>query len=418
MDEALELAVTALSTDDQHGGTAVRPTYIRHKPGQSTVIAVEVTSGPSVAHGYVVRYEDPARARVAFAKAGTRRMQDTPLGAGVRMLGGSAVLRLMPNDARLGRLRWYTDTRKIKRSLASLTDAGDLISGKASNVTVLRYKPERRLVAHVAATTVSGARHDWLLRYTARPGAQQLANIAKRIADAGVTTPSTVATLEDDRVSIDQFLAGVQLFDLLVGAEQTPLSPPVDLAERLAHLHSIQSPTTPTARHAHADLNKTCGGLQVLSNWSHSFAEPGLRLARALGRRVPDDVYCPTLIHGDLHLKNVMATADGYAFVDLERAQPGRPETDLGTLVAQSISAAVRPGRSSALADFCAATVDAYSGRHALDQQSLRWWTSVALAEQALLTARHLEPEWEQTVAQLLELAIDHADAPAARVGR
>ena len=126
VDEALELAVTALSTDDQHGGTAVRPTYIRHKPGQSTVIAVEVTSGPSVAHGYVMRYEDPARARVAFAKAGTRRMQDTPLGAGVRMLGGSAVLRLMPNDARLGRLRWYTDTRKIKRSLASLTDAGDL----------------------------------------------------------------------------------------------------------------------------------------------------------------------------------------------------------------------------------------------------------------------------------------------------
>ena len=398
-----ETAATARLNATGINATAT-PLYVRHKPGETTIIAYrfDLADGSST-HGYAHWCNDPARADQVLAKAQTLRPRPSLISNGLDRIDGHTVLYSFPNDARLRRLRWYCDTRKMRRSLASLVDPDDLISRTDTTTGVLRYKPERRVVNHVSLRTNAGAHRELLIRYTTKPHASELSQVARHLRANGISTPKPLAALEDGRVSVDEFIEGQQLQETIATGEANPEA----VANSVARFHSVGLPARVTARTRSKELGRATGGLSGLAGWRPELAQAASSTAELLRRTQPTACVRPSLLHGDLHSKNVLQTNQGLSFVDLERVSAGDPAIDLGYFLAHGIAQPIRyPELGPASATFAYLVVDHYRQQsNAMSEAVLAWHTAVGLIDQALLVARHLDANWQTTTPRLLDMA-------------
>ncbi len=333
----------------------------------------------------------------------------TSLGQATCRLDDHTIFHPFPSDARLRRLRWYTVPRKLKRTaLSGLAPVGAPICSDHSSVDILRYKPERRVIAGVTLAHDATHSRRVLVRYATTPIAGLLASIAQTLRAAGVVTPEPLLQLEDARVSVDDFIDGIDLRDSVrTGAVDSRV-----VADALVRFHATQ--VAAPARSAVDDLEAAGVGLRGLAAWRPELAASCAAVSDALRRSIPDDSGPEVLLHGDLHDRNVMITQDGVAFVDLERVARGPAAIDLGRLRGIVAGMSIRqPGWSPGAVDHADAVVDHYrsqlDGRR-IGDQALRWHTAIALVDEALLVTRHLERDCRTTAAAILDLARCHLD--------
>jgi aminoglycoside phosphotransferase (APT) family kinase protein len=383
----------------------VQPDYVRHKPGETTIISYRFhTTSGQVERGYAHWCEDPNRADEIWAKALTLKSRVTPLGTATQRLDRHTVFYPFPSDARLRRMRWYTTPRKFERTpLANLAPDCAPISSDASTIDVLRYKPERRVVAAIDLVTVDAGSRKLLVRYATGEGAYELAAIAHGLRAAGVATPEPLAQLEDGRVAVDEFIDGIELRSAVRSGEVQ-----VDeLATALVRFH--RADVAAPARTSWDDLVAVSNSLHGLAAWFPSVSACCDALRRDLSRTLPADSGPEVLLHGDLHDNNIMITAKGTSFVDLERAARGPAAIDLGRFRGFTIGLSVRqPTCSPTAVGQAEAIVDRYRQSMrglGISDSALSWHTAIAIVEQALLIARHIHAEWETNVATLLDLA-------------
>ena len=371
--------------------------YVRHKPNQSTVVALQFsTSHGEIGRAYAHWIAESWRADQVHAKALSLRPRSTPWGAGVHRADDHTVVYMFPNDPRLRRMRWYLTPRKLKRSMSTV--AGPASS--KSEVTILRYKPERRVVAKIDLHLRTGQVTPVLLRYTTDRSQNWLAQLGTHLRERGVRTPQPLAQLEGGAVTIDEFIAGEQLREII----ERGLSP--DIADALLRLHRIDPPNIPR-RSVAAELAKAQSGLAGLAAWHPAAAALTHEVASGLSRCAPRDSGPDVLVHGDLHSKNVLidlASEPTPWFVDLERAAIGPAAIDLGCYRAHGLAMGVRQPRFAVTAlAHAEATIESYRRHSPLP--GLEWHVAIGLVDQALLVARHLEPKWERTSLDLLDLA-------------
>lgn len=395
----------------QAGGLTIEsaePAYVRHKPHETTMIAYRLTvPDDDPTWGYAVWCEDAGRAEQIYQKARTLRPRASTAGPGLTRINPNTVFYAFPNDARLRRLRWYTDPRKLKRSLEPLTEVDERISGSRTTVEVLRYKPERRVVARVELATTSQTRA-LLVRYSTRRQAHHLSRVAIHLRSSGINTPAPVAQLEDGRVTVDEYIEGVQLRD----AVRAGTVEPVTLANAIVDFHGTPAPPSTPQRTAADDMASVITGLTDLASWHPVLSDPARHLAAALCRHLPPANSQTVLLHGDLHTKNLIVHQEHISFIDLERVATGPAAIDLGFLNAHAIALGLRqPGWSPNAKQHARLATDHYqAATHTIPPSELAWHTSLGLAEQALLVARHLEPQWQHTSASLLHLAHHHLE--------
>lgn len=387
-----------------------RPEYLRHKAGETSIVSYLFdTPDGGVGRGYVQWCARADRADEIHRKAATLRPRTSDVGVPIARVDAHTVFYGFPNDARLRRLRWYSSPRKLKRSLASLAPGGERISKSRSSSTVLKYKPERRLVSKVELVTASGNSQQLLLRYATARNAHRLAATALALTSGGVQTPTPLAQLDDGRVGIDSFIDGVELRTWLL----TNDSAADELAESLLAFHATSPPTATPTRTESDDLANAVSGLEALRRLNVGVGDLVEPVATSLAAAEPRG-RTTALIHGDLHDKNVMVNEQGVWFIDLERVAIGSPASDLGRLRAHALSLEVRqPGFSSRALPHAEHVIDRYrhasrgAAQRAIGDAELAWHCAIALVDQALLVARHLEPGHETTARALLEMAID-----------
>lgn len=388
-----------------------QPDYLRHKAGETSIVSYLFdTPDGGVGRGYVQWCARADRADEIHRKALTLRPRASDVGVPIARVDAHTVFYGFPNDARLRRLRWYSSPRKLKRSLASLTPGGERVSQRASRSTVLKYKPERRLVSKVELVTASGNAQQLLLRYATARNAHRLAATANALAGSGVQTPAPIAQLDDGRVSVDAFIEGVELRTWLL------TNGPVvdDLADSLRAFHATTPPTATPTRTESDDLANAVSGLDALGRLSLGVSDLTRSVATRLAASEPRR-RTASLIHGDLHDKNVMVNGRGVWFIDLERVAVGSPVSDLGRLRAHAISLEVRqPGFSRGALPHAEQVIARYrrasraADERPIDEAELAWHCAIALVDQALLVTRHVEHNHEHTARVLLEMAIDH----------
>ncbi len=385
--------------------TDARPDYLRHKPGETTIVSfVFRGTGSGIGRGYAHWCESRVRAGEIMAKAMTLRPRLSSVGVSTIRLDEHTVFYGFPNDARLRRLRWYATARKLPRSLAVLAPEGAPLSAKLCVADVLRYKPERRVVVKARLSAPDDVARDVLIRYsTVRLGATMRV-VSRRLAAHGVHTPAQLASLDDDRATVDEFVEGCEV---RTAVREERLSPG-ELAAAIACFHRTP-PLRLAVRSAVGDLDKTRSAVAGLVTRDPGLAPLAARMQERLTSTLPKDSGPAMLLHGDLHDKNVMVAAAGVTFIDLERVALGPAAIDLGRLLGHALALQIRqPGWSPRAADHAAEVMDAYrSNVPGISDRALAWHSAAALVDQALLVARHVVPGWSDLTRALLEAALD-----------
>ena len=402
---------------------AAAPDYVRHKPDQSTVIGYRLTGRDGTGtRGYAVWSRDRQRSAAIFAKAQSLRPRPSSLGPGLVQVDDQTVFYGFPNDARLRRIRWFAQPHKIKRSLHDLNlfgEPGDVapsISSRRTTVEVLRYKPERRVVVAIELVSRSRLTMPVVLRYTTGRDAPVLARTAEALRRNGVATPAPLAQLDDGRVGIDEFAPGEQLRTLIEHGQACPET----TATAIERFHRTPPPQSSCHRSVADDLLQTERALAGLAELHPSLVGSLTALGRRLATTAPDADGPDRLIHGDLHPKNILGDPTGrretVTFVDLERAAVGRPASDLGRLLGHAMALEVRDAGSHAAAtEFAGTAIDRYRTGMPIADPELRWYTAIALIDQATLVARHLEGDWRWSSAYLAAAAFRELGNTAGR---
>ncbi|MBW3649604.1 MAG: aminoglycoside phosphotransferase family protein [Actinobacteria bacterium] len=392
--------------------TAVDPGYLRLKPETGALVGLTIegrgSQGEHVRLPAYVRTTTGERAAALAAKWG-RAKGPTPLGPAVRLLpGGQSVLFLFPADARLRELSWVMKMPKLKRRLGGLDALGPpgfVVSGRRSSLELLRYKPERRIVAR-ANLRLSGSdgwrlRRAVILRYFSDKRGVALAGAADRVRSSslGPLVPKPLGTLFEGRLFFEEEVSGVELATAVLngGAEAEPV------AQALARLHESCLSFGP-ARPPGALLVSAARGLHNIA-----LLAPGLRpQVDEVVARLSERNHAATTVpvHGDLHLHQVVVTGAGPVLVDLERVADDDPLLDLGGLVAHLRVLALRHQLGAILRPFEEELVETYLrlARPAVDGD-LGFAVSCGLLQQALLAARCVEREWPRLAEAALELA-------------
>ncbi|MFQ5556430.1 MAG: aminoglycoside phosphotransferase family protein [Acidimicrobiales bacterium] len=385
--------------------TDARPEYLRHKPGETTIVGYDLTTGEGGhARGYVRWCESEQRAARILGKAAARRPTQSPVGVAVVGLNPNAVFFGFPNDARLHRLRWYTTPRKLKRSLDGLRPAGLRCSGSKRVLEVIRYNPARRAVARLHLAIVGGPAMDLLVRYSARPAAPALAEAARHLRRHGVPTPAPIAQLEAGHVTIDEYVRGREPGG--THGEEGHLT--TEIAAVLETLHSAPLPPLAATRDAHTELDRARAALTAVARWDASLAGPAGSLSDLLVDSMPRADEPPTLLHGDLHRGNLLVGDDRLWLLDLDRTAVGPAAIDLGCLRADAIARDLRrPGSPPSTLARTDEAIDIYrSSNPNIDDRTIAWYTAVAVADQALLAMRTLTPGWIEMSSALVGTAI------------
>jgi aminoglycoside phosphotransferase (APT) family kinase protein len=401
-----------------------RPVYQRDKPGESVVVGYDLSTGDHHERAYLRWCADPTRAENDRRKALTMAPVASPLGPGIVKVTDHATVRIFPNDARLRRARWYLTPRKLKRSLGDLDHAGRSLSGAATSVQVLTYKPERRVVARLDLGYRDGHRTSVLLRYSTRATASALAATAEYLRRHGVATARPIAQLERNQVGLDQFLPGIDL-----RTAPCPSQPLIAdaVAEQITALHRVPISPGFGIRSRDRELTDAVRTLGWLGE--RGVAEPDLAAAVRRGlidtsARAP--ITPSVLVHGDLHDGNILVDVRGgvapqVVLIDLERVSIGEAEIDLGRLLASGVAGTIAAGSATADHRVVADVVDstqARSKRSGTEPAVLAFHLAKELVREALTAARRLETVTDPSlVDRLLGVAREVLDDPTATAG-
>lgn len=401
----LDLLGTDLSGALSERGFAVdaaEARYVRFKPDEGAVIGLAIDNGTRQAHGYLRWCVRAERAAAIVDKAKTMRLEDTPLGPGVRRLNdGHTILIMFPNDLRLRRLRWVSSVRKLKRLLTPALPWGEDIRKWKSALQIVRYKPERRIISHAElGLRGSDVPQQIFLRYASAPIAQHLHIAARALARSGVPVPEPLVCLEGGRLHMERMVPGIDLVDAVAMGTFVETSLIEDTIRRIH-----DAPVPDAFIEQVSPLVTIKAALDSLLSYDERLSRVGTTLLNQLPYLTPEPE--KRFIHGDMHLHQFVV-GDNATVVDLERSAVGHPMADLGRWYAHTISLEERLGEEGAarVGRFGRAVVALATRRRSFDPQGFALHAAAGLVDQALRGARHVEPGWELRAATLLERAV------------
>lgn len=392
-------------------GAAVACTYVRGEAEGTMTVGVRLEKGDIGLDGYV-RTMPQDREVQAFAEwAG--RAETTPMGDGVRRLPGGGLLFLFPNDRKLRQLGKVLDPQLLDRALGWMAaDGATRVRKRRSRIEILRYKPERRLVARISLAYVdetSGSRwrRSGILRTFADDRGRRLHDWLGRLRReaVGCYLPEPLAEALRGRVYVEQEVEGIELARRLgTGAVDTDAI--TDLLNALRTSRAgpdaeVQRPVDRAiaAQRALVQIEQADGRLAPLT--------------RAVGRRIdaslPPSSRRSVLVHGDLHLHQLLLGASGALWlVDFERGGVGHPAQDAAWLAthAELHGQSVEADR---LAEACRAQAETHGGARAFD-----FFRLCAIVDHALLPLRRRASDWSASVERELERTLaGDAESPA-----
>lgn len=436
--------------------------YVRYKPGTSLLTGFRYrragappASGPDdhlsldndglpaddilgyarlLPHGRFAEAESAARA-VALRRNGTRLLSRPAAGL---------LLHLFPFDRALVGLRTLARRGPLKRwATARLPwpEPGGRVSGSASAVSLLRYKPERRAVFSADLGWETAARdrrerHAVILKSHAPGEGLRAQAVMQYLHDAAPERLRLARPLHwcaEERILAQSRLAGDPLF------APPPEVGPADIAEflgrqgclageALSHLQSVPvrgrfaelaggfawADTALEACHRLGPLFERLG--------ADTAAARSRELSRRLSARRPKPI-APTIVHGDFYHHQVLVDGDRIGIVDFDEATCDDPRVDAGNFLAHLDLERLRfqddveaPGdaaggeRDDAVGRHAEALAEAFLTGYAAAGapiSGLSWFRAAALARLALVPFRNLRPAWPERAEALLHRALE-----------
>jgi tRNA A-37 threonylcarbamoyl transferase component Bud32 len=372
-------------------------TYLRYKPGTSCLagLRLETPDGTVELSAKAYRAETYAEAR-----ARTERPQLTTwLGPScLRLDQHFIIFRGFPHDRKLKALvRLFDAERGAALLRQTLPDRPDLWS---SAIEIIRYKPERRLVA--------------VLSQAGRPGASLKAydkddfGAADHDAFDGkgrLRLPRRLGRHSELRILVRDWLEGESLHQLL---SQPGFDPACcrEVGAALADLHGQEGrvlPGRPSGADGAAALAAAAMVAKLLPDLSDRVRSIAASTASVLGSASS----WPTPIHGDFSAEQVIVGDGMLGVIDFDHASCGDAASDLGTFLAKVEVMTIDGLLDRRVAEATGAALwDGYrSESGALGWDQVRVHTALALLRLAPEKFRARMADWPMRTAMIIERA-------------
>lgn len=366
-----------------------RLAYLRYKPRTNCLAAYALLldGAPTFIHATAHRADAPEKLRNAREK----RRGESPLAPLV--LPPRVTVRAFPTDRKLRALRCVADAPARRRLLREALPEHPELWG--AGLEVLRYKPERRLVARLRAAGGGSA----LLKLYHKGDFGRAQAGAEAFARGTLPSAPLLGVHPEGRVLIWRWLDGRPGDTLLENPEQAAA-----LGRALAALHAQPAETAlPVTR---ADEG---GPLRAAAeSVAYLLPELGAR-ARALAASLAAQLRAaPPLrrtVHGDFSLDQVVVREGGVAIIDADTAALGDPAWDFGTLSAQLERAVIRGDLAAAdVRAVCEPLAAGYADRARLPERTALY-TAAGLLRLAPHAFRTRKPAWPDETRALIARA-------------
>jgi len=318
-----------------------RLTHIRYRPHQNCTLTWEGRTAAGIVRWFSILACRDGQSRQEYLTATTTSPFVASVGHDAFHLPGfDAVLRMFPSERRLDSLHWLARPARLIEELAVL------MPGKCDDVrlTIVQYVAERgctvRLTNSAGAAVAYGKFQ--------RPGEsartwRMINNLwSVRPHPSGLIIPEPLAW----HAGSESFWLGELAGQTLDGNLTNHHFPEVGRA--LASLHRVRLESSPP------DIPDIASQLPVKIAFLTAI-RPDLEgrlkgLAQQLAAIEPQMEGEPATLHGDLHLKNLIALPDGrIGLIDLDNLGYGDPLIDLGGFAASLYYRGLAPGHSPEL---------------------------------------------------------------------
>lgn len=386
-------------------GENIRITRTRYKPGTSVLVAFRRGSGDgaetfgwasTTTAEHVVKLQ--RRAAGSHGTGGIRLVQPDTLGPDAVVAAG----RIEQDWPLRTNLRWLRD-----HGLSRLGAPG-AEHFLAPPATVLRYNPERRLVARVPAGP--GA---LIVKTAAQPDEEAAGlRLRQRLASHGVPVLPELADAESARHGI----SASQVWGTgdLSGTNSGPAA--FRAGEALAVLHRIQAgPDADPAEEVGTLVRQLAATRSMLTRLLPDLEAPVSELANRLlaktcsaGPRWQQSV----LVHGDFSADQVLVAGAAVRIIDFDRVRTADPAMDLGSFaaveeIADSAEAGARAG-GPAGGRMTAQLLEGY--RHAggrASQTGMDTWAAFRLFLNSVDPFRNRAGDWPADTTWLIRRALE-----------
>lgn len=398
---------------------ALTPNYVRYKPGTSCLVGYHARAG-SVALPIYARTHT-AEASIKVTKVLKRPHTPGPLGAGAAItLDPPIAVFAFPNDHELRVAKDLFEQNRRTAWLGQMLPMHPALH--AGELHVLRYKPERRLVArltgHDATRAVLRAHAEGAvgafdtnqvhsaiaLHGTAATPSSTDADPTSHTSD--VRLPRRLGGSIDDRVAIYEWIDGEPL-DAVLASPVTATTALDRVGQSLARWHRQARERTPDRR---APIESSHDAAAAIATIDDSLSDRATALAARIDATLAGINLPLTRIHGDFSAEQVILTDPGIAFIDLDRSTIASGLEDLATFRARLIADAIA-GRwpLAAAAAWSERLTASYEREHgnAPTPRATAALTARALLRLATEPFRKRLPEWPTKAAQILAAAAE-----------
>lgn len=300
----------------------VVPDYVRYKPGTSCIVGFRARVDNSEVPCFALAAAPHAREKLdtvmrrhaGRALGGIRPTLDRERRVVVGSLSADRRVRALEH---LGTERWPQ----------LLSRAGmRVVEGAPPQLSLLSYRPERRLVARVER---AGQRLVARL-YAQEDRAFERAALALRAIGGSSVTPRRLGRSRRHRILMHDWIGG-STYESLAARGELAESHLHALGAALADLHAISAPGLAPADDGRRRLFICALAVATLLPREQGRA---FDIARSVGERaMPGRT---VVLHGDLSLDQVVWTGRRAVFIDLDHARHGVPAEDFASLAAAS----------------------------------------------------------------------------------
>ena len=390
--------------------------YVRYKPQTNCLVSYMLRTGgqKSEVTLYGKCYTDADFANAAGKAEAGNWIEIDGVQPVVIVPELSAIFYRFPNDKEIPGLRLIADPKKVQRILydylTELPAEQWRISDKRLQITLVRYKPEKRAVFRVdtrATNRSSGEKRAVcvFIRTYADDRGRAITTVMEALHDfaaknSSITIPRPLIYLPERKTLVIEGLSGEQLLD---GVVHDGAGAVVRAAGALAALHGFTAIPAPER----SVLDLMGDALATGETLSHVLPDAQADIRHVLERleslRPSDDKRA--FVHGDFYHGQVLLRSTNEAVLDFDRCYLGDPIADVGNFCAHLHILGLRRTVEDPTA-LCRDFVMAYSRASgaAIERQHLSFWTAYGLFLLAVRPFRTLTPNWNQATADVLKL--------------
>lgn len=366
-------------------------TYLRYKPGTNCLAAYAllVDGARTFVHATAHRPDEPEK----LFNARKKFRGESPLEPLV--LPQSIAVRTFPTDRKLPGLKRLNDAAARRKLLQEVLPEHPELWG--AGLEILRYKPERRLVARLHAPDGSRA----LLKLYHAGDFERARAGAEAFSRGTVPSAPLLGLHQGHHVLIWRWLDASACDALL--AIQPALAE--DIGRALATLHAQPvAELNPVARGEEGRPLRAAA--EHVAYLLPELAPRVLRLVATLGGQLRAAPVVRYAVHGDFSADQVLWTPEGAAIIDFDAAALGDPAWDLGTFAAQLERGVIRGDLTAeVVAAVRGALESGYSAQRSSLPPRVALYTAAGLLRLAPHAFRTRQPGWPEETLALLERA-------------